>query len=96
MKIKSNGPAPGFGKPWKAVESAAHAHVNLIEQPGAAQIGARNLGMARLKLQRDDAAALGQRASHPDGGVAAESADLKHALRLRDPDQHMEKLALQR
>ena len=61
---------------------------------GAREVGARDLGMPGLGLQRDHAAAGGQRARQPDRAVAGERADLEDRARALHARQQVQQLAL--
>ncbi len=51
------------------------------------------LGPLRIDLERVDPAVVREPAGHRERGVAAERADLEHALRLPEPDEQLEQAA---
>ena len=57
---------------------------------------ARDLGIARIDLQRHQLATRRQRPRHPDRGIAAERADLENALRADRQRHQVQHLALRR
>ena len=94
MKTRSNGSDAFEGR--QHVGGAAEEDLDLARPPRRGRGSPARSRDPRLRLDRDDAAAVGDAARHPDRRVGAERADLEHALRARDAREQVQQLAVDR
>ena len=95
-KTRSNGPAPSAASAVEALERRADADLDDVGEPGALDVRARDLGVARVELERDEPAVRRQRPREPDRAVAAERPELEDRPRAADPGEQVQELALGR
>ncbi len=84
------------GEQRQRVERGAHAHFDGVGKTGPRDVGAGQLGVARVGLERDDATVVAYGTRQPDRAVAAERADLEHRARADRASQQVQQLALGR
>src|SRR5688572_13365572 len=77
----------------KDIECTADAQLDAALEAGARKVGARELCVALIDLDRDEATAGGKPARHPDRRVATQRADLQHALGTHSCEQNLEQAA---
>ena len=97
MKTRSNG--PGTVGRQRGERVAAHgrpAPRPTSARPGAHEVRAGDLGVARVELERHQATAGRQRPGEPDRAVAAERAELEDRAGALDAREELEQPALRR
>src|SRR5262249_19165715 len=82
------------GQRRQQIERAADAQIDAGRQPRGLDVRARDLRVARIELERDDASPFGERAREPDRAVAAERTDLEDAARPEHEREQVKELAL--
>ena len=78
------------------VDAGADDDRHAVGEPRRREVGAREVGVTRLVLDRPQVAAVADRARDVDRGVADERADLDRPLHAAEPAQEPEQRALAR
>ena len=80
----------------ETVERRADADLHPAVQSGTRDVGSRHLGVVLIELEADETPIVGQGATHPDGAVSAEGADLEDAASMDRSCQQVQELSLRR